>query len=146
MAVLYYFFFSMSTKTTAQNSLFVIFNQSRAGTLKKLLAGDVPDILIPILVGMILCGVAGSEVGGRLNRRLSEENVTRLFQWSMVLVLGINLYNMFRFFDSCKRYLPGRNFLDGRLWFAFDLQQMNRGGCIPGRLLRTVCTVSKGCL
>lgn len=97
MAVLYYFF-SMSTKTAAQNSLFVILISQGAGTLKTILAGDVPDILIPILVGMILCGVAGSEVGGRLNRRLSEENVTRLFQWSMVLVLGINLYNMFRFF------------------------------------------------
>ncbi len=113
MAVLYYFF-SMSTKTAAQNSLFVILISQGAGTLKTILAGDVPDILIPILVGMILCGVAGSEVGGRLNRRLSEENVTRLFQWSMVLVLGINLYNMFRFFglaasDTCR---------EGTSWMA----------------------------
>lgn len=35
---------------------------------------------------------------GRLNKRLSERQVTVLFMFFMVLVLGINVYNICKFF------------------------------------------------
>ena len=46
---------------------------------------------------MIACGVLGSEIGGRINKRLSDRYVTRLFEGAMILVLCISVYNMIRF-------------------------------------------------
>lgn len=97
VAALYYFF-AMSAKAAAQNSLYIILISQAAGTVKTILSGEVPEIMLPVLLGMILCGILGSEVGGRLNCRLSEKKVSLLFQGAMVLVLGLNLYNMYRFF------------------------------------------------
>ena len=97
MAVLYYFF-SMSTKIAAQNSLYVILVSQTAGLLKTILSGNVPQVNIWVLVGMVVCGVIGSEVGRRINKQLSEKKATLLFECSMVLVLCINIYNMSKFF------------------------------------------------
>lgn len=97
MAVLYYFF-SMATKPAAQNSLYVILISQTASILKTVLSGSVPAVDLPLLAGMIACGVIGSELGGRLNKRLSERQVTVLFMGFMVLVLGINAYNICKFF------------------------------------------------
>lgn len=96
MAALY-FFFSMSTKTAAQNSLYVILISQLAGLSKTVLSGAVPEISPYILVGMIACSVFGSEIGGRINACLSEKNATVLFECSMVLILFINTYNINKF-------------------------------------------------
>lgn len=96
MAVLY-FFFSMATKEAAQNSLYVILISQGAGLLKTVLSGGVPELSGLLLLGMILCGVLGSELGGRINRRLTERTAARLLELSMVLVMGICLYNIPRF-------------------------------------------------
>lgn len=93
MAVLY-FFFSMTTKTAAQNSLYIILISQTASVLKTVLSGSVPAVTAPLLLGMILFGVIGSEAGGRLNGRMSERRVTALFELAMVLVMGICVYNM----------------------------------------------------
>lgn len=97
MAALY-FFFSMSTKIAAQNSLYVILISQLAGLSKTVLSGAVPEIAPYIFVGMIACGVFGSEIGGRVNARLSEQDATILFECSMALILCINIYNIYKFF------------------------------------------------
>lgn len=96
MAVLY-FFFSMSTKTAAQNSLYIILISQATGLIRTLLSGGMPQVTPVLLAGMVLCGVLGSEIGGRLNRRLSESATTRLFEGAMALVMAICLYNLFKF-------------------------------------------------
>lgn len=96
VAVLY-FFFSMDTKTAAQNSLYIILISQSVGMLKTVLSGSVPPVSAMLLAGMVAFGVLGSELGGRLNRRLSERGVTCLFEGAMVLVMGINIYNIVRF-------------------------------------------------
>lgn len=93
MAVLY-FFFSMPTKIAAQNSLYIILISQIAGLLRTVLSGRIPPVSGCLLIGMILCGVLGSEVGQRINRRLSEKAATLLFEGAMCLVLCINLYNI----------------------------------------------------
>ncbi len=96
MAVLY-FFFAMSTKVAAQNSLYIILVSQAAGLLKNLISGNVPELTWWVLIGMILCGIIGSDVGGRINKKLSEKNATRLFEASMILVMLINIYNIVKF-------------------------------------------------
>ena len=97
MAVLY-FFFSMSTKVAAQNSLYIILISQIAGMAKIFVSGSVPEVQPVLLIGMILFGVLGSEIGGRLNKRFKEDTVTKLFEGSMILVMLICIYNIIRFF------------------------------------------------
>ncbi len=97
MAVLY-FFFSMSTKVAAQNSLYVILISQTVGILTTAFGSGIPMLSVWLLVGMVLCGVVGGEVGGRINKGLSEQRATRLFEASMVLVMAISCYNIYAFF------------------------------------------------
>lgn len=93
MAALY-FFFSMETKIAAQNSLYIILISQISSLIKTIISGNVPDIKLFLLLGMILCGVIGSELGGRLSKHLSEKRTTVLFEGAMLLVMGISVYNI----------------------------------------------------
>ena len=97
MAVLY-FFFSMTTKVAAQNSLYVILISQSVGILATALGDGIPSLPVWLLAGMVLCGVIGGEVGGRINKRLSEQHATWLFEAAMVLVMAISCYNIYAFF------------------------------------------------
>lgn len=97
MAVLY-FFFSMPTKIAAQNSLYVILISQSVGILATAFGDGIPSMSVWLLAGMVLCGVVGGEVGGRINRRLSEQRATGLFEAAMVLVMVISCYNIHAFF------------------------------------------------
>lgn len=97
VAVLYYFF-SMPTKQAAQNSLYIILFSQAMSFVKTLASGSVPQISVLVLVGMVICGIIGSEVGRRINKKLNEKGATILFEGSMILVMLINVYNIYRFF------------------------------------------------
>ena len=97
MAVLFYFF-SMKTKVAAQNSLYVILISQITGLASQFLSGSVPAVSIPLLLGMAFFGVLGSEIGGRLNKKLSEKRATVLFEGAMVLVMLICVYNVQKLF------------------------------------------------
>lgn len=99
MAVLY-FFFSMSTKVAAQNSLYVILISQSAGIAATALGEGLPAVSPLILAGMVLCGIIGGEVGGRINRQLAEQQATRLLEGAMLLVMAICCYNMYAFFGT----------------------------------------------
>lgn len=92
MAVLFYFF-SMQTKQAAQNSLYVILISQITGMLSVFLSGSVPAVGAALLIGMPCFGILGSELGARLNRKLSETRATRLFEGAMILVMLICVYN-----------------------------------------------------
>ncbi len=97
MAVLF-FFFSMPTKTAAQNSLYIILISQAAALLMTLVSGKIPLVIPVVLIGMIICGVAGSEAGGRINKGLSEKSATKLFEAAMILVMAICVFNVIRSF------------------------------------------------
>lgn len=96
MAVLYYFF-SMPTKVAAQNSLYIILFSQAFGLLQTVLTGSVPAFSAVLLLGMVLCGVIGSEVGGQISKRIDDRATTRLFAGAMVMILCINIYNIARY-------------------------------------------------
>lgn len=96
VAVLYYFF-SMPTKQAAQNSLYIIVFSQAMGILRTVTAGAMPKVDLLILAGMIICGILGSELGRRINNRLTEKGATILFEGAMILVMAVNVYNMVHF-------------------------------------------------
>ena len=95
--VVLFFFFSMSTKTAAENSLYIIFFSQIASLISTLLSGSIPEFAISMLVLMAVGGIGGGIAGRKINQKLSDRLVSRLFLILMVVILMINLYNIYRF-------------------------------------------------
>ena len=96
MAALY-LFFSMPTKQAAENSLYVILISQIAALLKTAFSASIPVVMPFVLIGMILCGIAGSELGSYLNKRLSDRCATKTFEAVMLLVMAVCCYNYFKY-------------------------------------------------
>lgn len=96
LPVLHYFF-SMETKTAAQNSLYTILFSQAASLAATLITRTVPDFQLLWMVVMVAGGMLGGMAGRILNRRLSSAQVTRLFIGLMLVIVGICLYNAAQF-------------------------------------------------
>lgn len=92
------YFFSMPTKKATQNSLLIVLLSQVASTLQTLLTTGAPQIDFVLLSGMIVAAIAASEVGRLIHRRIDDRQATIWLEGSMVLILGVSIYNMFHFF------------------------------------------------
>lgn len=95
--IVLYFFYSMRPKETAVNSLFIVFCSQVASLMTSLIAKTVPVFQTQVLVVMCLGGVTGSLLGGRISSKISELAVERFFGSVLILLMGINIYNIMRF-------------------------------------------------
>lgn len=95
--VVLFFCFSMATKQAAMYSIYVIMFSQIASLVSAIVKGNVPPF-DPVILGlMIACGVLGGLVGSRINRRIGNRTVDRLFLGAMGLIICINIYNIFRY-------------------------------------------------
>ncbi len=94
--VVLYFFFSMETKTAAANSLYIILFSQLANLLSTL-AGGVPPFRPAVLALMVAGGIGGGIIGRSLNKRLDNRAVERLFIGLMAVIIGISLFNSWRY-------------------------------------------------
>lgn len=94
LAVLYYFY-SMDTKTAAENSLFIIFFSQLTSLFYSLMRKTASDVDPVMLIVMITGGILGGIFGRKWNKKLEESTVTRLFIGLMVVIILINIYNIF---------------------------------------------------
>lgn len=92
-----YYFFSMSPKKAAQNSLYIILISQVASLASTLLTHSVPPFEWFWLVLMTAGGITGGMAGRALNKKLDEGQVQKLFFGLMVLIVGISCYNVWRF-------------------------------------------------
>ena len=91
------FFFSMDTKTAAANSLYIILFSQMASLIATLISG-VPEFRIPALILMVAGGIGGGIVGRKLNKKMDNRAVDKLFIGLMMLIVGICIYNAVRAF------------------------------------------------
>lgn len=91
------FFFSMPTKRAAQNSLFIVLFSQLTSTLKTVLFDGVPAFQMMVLLGMILLGIAGSELGCRINKKINNRKATVCLEGAMVLIMVISVFNIVKF-------------------------------------------------
>ena len=91
------FFFSMNTKQAAINSLCVILISQIASLIQTFATRSLPEVSPLFLCAMIAGGIVGGLVGQSLNRRLSGNQVGRLFNVLLLVVTAVSLYNAFRF-------------------------------------------------
>lgn len=95
--VVLFFFFSMDTKTAAQNSLYIILFSQITSLLNSLVTKTVPDFSIWLLVLMTAGGILGGMSGRKINKRIDGHVVDKLFIILMVVIMGINVYNIYQF-------------------------------------------------
>ena len=49
------------------------------------------------LAAMVVGGIPGGTLGSRVNKKISEEGVNKLFIALMAVIIGINIYNAVKF-------------------------------------------------
>ncbi len=95
--VVLFYFFSMDTKTAAQNSLYIILFSQVTSLVTTLLTRSVPDFAWSALLLMIAGGIGGGMAGRKLNKKLDNAAVDKLFMVLMAVIILICVYNFFRF-------------------------------------------------
>lgn len=95
--VVLFYFFSMETKAAAQNSLYIILFSQITSLVSTLVSGTVPEFSPRLLVLMVVGGVMGGVCGRIINRKIKTKVVDKLFIFLMVVIIGINVYNIFQF-------------------------------------------------
>lgn len=95
--VVLFFFFSMDTKTAAENSLYIILFSQIASLLASILTATVPAFSLGMLLLMVAGGICGGICGRSVNKKLDSVAVDKLFIALMVLMIFINLYNIYQF-------------------------------------------------
>ncbi len=95
--VVLFFFFSMDTKVAAQNSLYIILFSQITSLLNSMITSTVPDFSAFLLVLMIAGGILGGFCGRKVNKHLDNHKVDLLFMGLMIVIVLINIYNIYRF-------------------------------------------------
>lgn len=95
--VVLFFFFSMDTKTAAENSLYIILFSQIASVLVSIITHTVPSFSFGMLVLMAAGGICGGMAGRTFNRRLQASDVDELFIGLMAVIILISFYNITKF-------------------------------------------------
>ena len=95
--VVLFFFFSMETKTAAQNSLYIILFSQITSLINTLVTRTVPEFGFGLFALMVGGGILGGVAGRSVNRKLDASMVNRLFIGLMIAIMGICVYNIIQF-------------------------------------------------
>lgn len=95
--VVLFYFFSMDTKTAAQNSLYIILLSQASSLASTIITGSVPAFDPIALVLMVAGGILGGIVGRIANKRISEQFVSKLFIALMFIIVAICCYNVVQY-------------------------------------------------
>ncbi len=93
VAVLF-FFFSMDAKEAAKNSIYIIMFSQTSSLISSILMDAVPAFSWSNLLLMIAGGVSGAILGAAISKRLDSDMVERLLRGLLILIIGINIYNI----------------------------------------------------
>ncbi len=92
--VVLYYFFSMSPKVTAKNSIFIILFSQTTSFITTLITCTVPLFYATSLYSMCIGGVIGAVVGSKISKKISEDNVEKIFTVVLGGLIILNLYNI----------------------------------------------------
>ena len=95
IAVLYYFF-SMTPKEAAKNSLFIILFSQMTSLVTTFVTKTVPPFDMTSMAVMCMGGIIGAEVGSDICRRMNNNALERFFLIVLYIIIFINMYNFFQ--------------------------------------------------
>ncbi|HHV09390.1 MAG TPA: sulfite exporter TauE/SafE family protein [Clostridiales bacterium] len=89
--------FSIKHKEAAVNSLYIIMISQFTSLISTILSKSLPEFDILIIIIMVFAGITGGMLGSKLHKKISSQNGQRLFIGLMAVIIGISIYNIFRF-------------------------------------------------
>ncbi len=95
--VVLYFFFSMETKTAAQNSLYIILFSQITSLVFTLATHTVPQFDWLTLIMMAVGGILGGILGRNQYKKMDNKAVEKLFEILMIVIMAISAYNSFQY-------------------------------------------------
>lgn len=95
--VVLFYFFSMDTKTAAQNSLYIILFSQITSLVNTLITHTVPEFEVELLILMVGGGILGGAAGRIVNKRMDVNMVNKLFIGLMAVIMLICAYNIYQF-------------------------------------------------
>lgn len=95
--VVLYYFFSVDTKTAAQNSLYIILFSQLTSFLMTVFTRTIPKVSIAALVLMVLGGLLGGIMGQKINKKINAQTVEKLLIGLMAVIILICIYNAIQF-------------------------------------------------
>lgn len=91
------FFFSMDMKKAAANSLYIILFSQTSSLVQTILNHTIPSVDFKVLILMIIAGISGGVIGGRISKKLSLKGIQNLFSVFMIIIILVNIYNLIKF-------------------------------------------------
>ena len=95
--VVLFYFFSMDTKTAAQNSLYIILFSQITSLVNTLITHTVPEFEVGLLILMVGGGILGGAAGRIVNKRMDVNMVNKPFIGLMAVIMLICAYNIYQF-------------------------------------------------
>ena len=95
--VILFYFFSMDTKTAAENSLYIILFSQIASLILSIADNTVPEFSLLMLCLMVGGGILGGICGRKINKKIDEKVVDKLFIALMAIIILINVFNIIKF-------------------------------------------------
>lgn len=95
--VVLYYFFSMGTKEAVSYSLYIIMFSQSASLVSSIITGRIPEFSVAALILMVSCGLVGGIAGTKVNKKIREKDVDRLFAGLMVAMIVINIFNVIKY-------------------------------------------------
>ena len=95
--VVLFFFFSMTTKVAAENSLHIMFFSQIENILSSMITDSVPNFSFWGLVLVVIGGITGGVWGHAANKKMEIKTVDKFFMALMVVMILINIYNVIKF-------------------------------------------------
>ncbi|WP_249308641.1 sulfite exporter TauE/SafE family protein [Lederbergia citrea] len=89
--------FSMSTKESTINSIFIIFFSQLASLAMTASTTGFADLDIQVLGFMIVGGGLGGLIGAVIYQRISNRQIEKVFNFTLLAILFLNIYNMVRY-------------------------------------------------
>lgn len=90
------FFFSMDTKTSAVNSLYIIMFSQFASLATSLITRTVPDVSLITLALMVAGGILGGAAGRFVNKRVDNKAVEKIYICLVVIIIAISCWNAYQ--------------------------------------------------
>lgn len=95
--VVLYFFFSMTTKVAAANSLYIILFSQITSLASTLITRSVPEFSAVTLMLMVAGGIFGGVVGRIINKKIEAATVDKLFVGLMCVIIAISCFNVWKY-------------------------------------------------
>ncbi|WP_304332888.1 sulfite exporter TauE/SafE family protein [Brachyspira innocens] len=92
-----YFFFSMDSKTAAQNSLYIILFSQIASVFISVSNNEASKVNLHFLIVMIAGGILGGVLGRFINKKIDSNIVNKLFITILLIIILITSYNLYHF-------------------------------------------------